>query len=136
MMAEKKVKEAEGNQLVAPTVPAKPVLVAVKTPVMKSQPPDTLLPAATRAADPPAVMAVVPAPQAVVEADTPADVTLEKTSANALLPLKVPVTIRRAIIPTQEEIERMKQGYVETRTGRLPALSTASPMPPLNKFNP
>jgi serine/threonine protein kinase len=136
MMAEKKVKEAEGNQLVAPTVPAKPVLVAVKTPVMKSQPPDTLLPAATRAADPPAVMAVVPAPQAVVEADTPADVTLEKTSANALLPLKVPDTIRRAIIPTQEEIERMKQGYVENRTGRLPALSTASPMPPLNKFNP
>jgi hypothetical protein len=136
MMAEKKVEEAEGKQLVAPTVPAKPVLVAVKTPVMKSQPPDTLLPAATRAADPPAVMAVVPAPQAVVEADTPADVTLEKTSANALLPLKVPDTIRRAIIPTQEEIERMKQGYVENRTGRLPALSTASPMPPLNKFNP
>ena len=77
-----------------------------------------------------------PAPSKTTGMRSAASVTLEKTSANALLPLKVPVTIRRAIIPTQEEIERMKQGYVENRTGRLPALSTASPMPPLNKFNP
>lgn len=136
MMAEKKVEEPEGKHPAAPTVPPKPVLVAVKSSVMKSQTPDALPPAETRATETPAVMVVVPAPQAVLKADKPADVTFEKTSVNAPLPPKVPVTIRRAIVPTQEEIERMKQGHVENRTGRLPAMSTASPMPPQNKFNP
>jgi hypothetical protein len=136
MMAEKKVEEPEGKHPAAPTVPPKPVLVAVKSPVMKSQTPDALPPAETRPTETPAVMVVVPAPQAVLKADKPADVTFEKTSVNAPLPPKVPVTIRRAIVPTQEEIERMKQGHVENRTGRLPAMSTASPMPPQNKFNP
>lgn len=47
-----------------------------------------------------------------------------------------PITIRRAIVPTKEEIDRMKQGHVENRTGQLPALSTASPLPPKRKENP
>ncbi|MBB5033568.1 hypothetical protein [Prosthecobacter vanneervenii] len=44
-------------------------------------------------------------------------------------PEKDPVTIRRAILPSKEEIDRMKQGHVEHRTGQMPAMSTASPMP-------
>lgn len=44
-------------------------------------------------------------------------------------PEKDPVTIRRAILPSKEEIDRMKQGQVEHRTGQLPAMSTASPLP-------
>lgn len=42
---------------------------------------------------------------------------------------KGPITIRRAIVPTKEEIDRMKQGHVENRTGQVPAMSTASPLP-------
>ncbi|MFN0080257.1 MAG: hypothetical protein ACKVY0_27640 [Prosthecobacter sp.] len=51
-------------------------------------------------------------------------------------PEKDPITIRRAIVPTKEEIDRMKQGHVENRTERLPAMSTASPLPPQRKVNP
>lgn len=47
-----------------------------------------------------------------------------------------PITIRRAIVPTKEEIDRMKQGHVENRTGQVPDLSTASPLPPKRKENP
>gem|GEM_PF-2144875 len=47
-----------------------------------------------------------------------------------------PITIRRAIVPSKEEIDRMKQGHVENRTGQMPALSTASPLPPKRKVNP
>jgi len=42
---------------------------------------------------------------------------------------KKPVTIRRAILPTQQELDRMKQGHVENRTGAIPEMSTASPLP-------
>ena len=47
-----------------------------------------------------------------------------------------PITIRRAIVPSKEEIDRMKQGHVENRTGQMPALSTASPLPPKRKVSP
>jgi len=47
-----------------------------------------------------------------------------------------PITIRRAIVPSKEEIDRMKQGHVENRTGQMPALSTASPLPEKRKVNP
>jgi hypothetical protein len=135
-VAEKKVEAPEETKPVPPTVPAKPVVVAVKTPVMKSQPPGVVPPAEAKPTDKSAEMAVVPPTQAVVNADKSADVTLEKPPVTAPLPPKDPVTIRRAIVPTQEEIERMKQGHVENRTGRLPAMSTASPLPPQNKTNP
>ena len=49
---------------------------------------------------------------------------------------KDPITIRRAIVPSKEEIDRMKQGQVENRTGQLPAMSTASPLPPKRKDTP
>jgi hypothetical protein len=135
-VAEKKVEAPEETKSVPPTVPTKPVVVAVKTPVMKSQPPGLVPPAEAKPTDKPAEMAVVPPTQAVVKVDKSADVTLEKPPVTAPLPPKDPVTIRRAIVPTQEEIERMKQGHVENRTGRLPAMSTASPLPPQNKTNP
>lgn len=49
---------------------------------------------------------------------------------------KDPVTIRRAIVPSKEEIDRMKQGHVENRTDKLPAVSTASPLPPQRSIHP
>ncbi|MCB1278234.1 hypothetical protein [Prosthecobacter sp.] len=52
------------------------------------------------------------------------------------VPEKDPITIRRAIVPSKEEIDRMKQGQVENRTGQLPAMSTASPLPPKRKEKP
>lgn len=47
-----------------------------------------------------------------------------------------PVTIRRAILPTKEEIDRMKQGHVQNQTGQLPVMSTASPLPQQRKEKP
>ncbi len=46
---------------------------------------------------------------------------------------KEPVIIRKAILPTAEEIERMKQGLVKRHVGSLPITNTASelPRPPL-----
>lgn len=40
-----------------------------------------------------------------------------------------PVIIRRAILPSQEELDRMKQGHVENRIGTLPEMSSASRLP-------
>ncbi len=40
-----------------------------------------------------------------------------------------PVIIRRAILPSQEELDRMKQGHVENRIETLPEMSSASPLP-------
>ena len=51
-------------------------------------------------------------------------------------PEKAPITIRRAILPSKEEIDRMKQGQVESRTGQMPAISTAAPLPPKRKETP
>lgn len=51
-------------------------------------------------------------------------------------PEKDPITIRRAIVPTKEEIDRMKQGHVQNQTGQIPAVSTASPLPQKNKNKP
>jgi hypothetical protein len=51
-------------------------------------------------------------------------------------PEKDPITIRRAILPTKEEIDRMKQGHVENQTGQLPVMSTASPLPQQRKEQP
>ncbi|MCX6850975.1 MAG: hypothetical protein NTY98_18845 [Verrucomicrobia bacterium] len=51
-------------------------------------------------------------------------------------PEKAPITIRRAILPSKEEIDRMKQGQVESRTGQMPDISTAAPLPPKRKETP
>jgi hypothetical protein len=43
---------------------------------------------------------------------------------------KDPVTIRKALLPTPEELEKMKQGHVQRKVGVLPEHNTASPLPP------
>jgi hypothetical protein len=63
-------------------------------------------------------------------AKAPEKVGASAPAASAVKPVeKDPITIRRAIVPTKEEIDRMKQGHVENRTGQVPAMSTASPLP-------
>lgn len=47
-----------------------------------------------------------------------------------------PIIIRRAIVPTKEEIERMKQGQVQNKTETLPSDSLASPLSVKNKKAP
>jgi hypothetical protein len=41
---------------------------------------------------------------------------------------KDPVTIRKALLPTPEELEKMKQGHVQRQIGQLPDQNTASPL--------
>ncbi len=69
---------------------------------------------------------------------TPASATKSVTPVAPAVrsPEKDPVTIRRAILPTKEEIDRMKQGQVENQTGQMPAMSTASPLPSISKEKP
>lgn len=60
-------------------------------------------------------------------------VNVNTNAPSATVPLvksaeKDPIIIRRAILPTKEEIDRMKQGHVENETGQIPALSTAVPI--------
>ena len=76
-------------------------------------------PVATTASAPPATTN----PQPVVAPVSPA----------ALPAAKAPITIRRAIVPSKEEIDRMKQGQVENRTGQMPDIHTASPLPQKRK---
>ncbi len=75
-----------------------------------------------------AVTAAATTPPAATSPASPA--TAEKQ------PEKAPITIRRAIVPSKEEIDRMKQGQVESRTGAMPDFSTASPLPPKRKDTP
>ncbi|MHB1079761.1 MAG: protein kinase family protein [Prosthecobacter sp.] len=129
------MKEAVPNPSVKPTpavvasvtdVPAPPPIVPV--PVNDVKPVTKLL-----AADAATTTAVVtPAannPPQTVNASAP-PVTAAKQ------PEKAPITIRRAILPSKEEIDRMKQGQVESRTGRMPAISTAASLPPKRKETP
>lgn len=41
---------------------------------------------------------------------------------------KEPVMIRKAILPSKEELERMKQGHVENEVGQLPNMTIAAPL--------
>ncbi|OYW71805.1 MAG: hypothetical protein B7Z37_26695, partial [Verrucomicrobia bacterium 12-59-8] len=136
-----------------PNPPAKPTMqavVAVPNPVsQQSSPPESgakpaVKPEAEKPADTVAANAVTaPAaasPQPVVAPTTPSSpqpVVAPVSPATAgKLPEKAPITIRRAIVPSKEEIDRMKQGQVENRTGQLPVMSTASPLPPKRNETP
>ncbi|MGV3662932.1 MAG: hypothetical protein ACO1TE_22295 [Prosthecobacter sp.] len=99
-----------------------PAVVAVPTP------PEPEKPAGTVAASTSAP-AVTPAP------DRPASPP-EAAPPAVTSPTKDPVTIRRAIVPSKEEIDRMKQGHVENHTDKVPSVSTASPLPPQRRENP
>lgn len=102
------------------TTPAPPVAATVVSRVpappttAPGKPVDTVTASAT--------MPVPPAPDKPVAPPETAPPAVEP-------PTKDPVTIRRAIVPSQEEIDRMKQGHVENHTDKLPAVSTASPLP-------
>ena len=41
---------------------------------------------------------------------------------------KEPVMIRKAILPSKEELERMKQGHVQNEIGQLPNMTIAAPL--------
>ncbi len=106
---------------VPPVVAATPTVAAAPpAPIVQQQPenaPESLVNSvATPAADESSK-----ADQQEVPAATPPEA---KPAA------KDPVTIRRAIVPTKEEIERMKQGHVENRTEKLPSVSSASTLRP------
>lgn len=111
-----------------PTPPAAAPTVVSRVPAPPTPAPEK--PADTVAASASAAMPPLPPtpdkPVAPPETAPPA----------AAPPTKDPVTIRRAIVPSQEEIDRMKQGHVENHTEKLPAVSTASPLPSAARTNP
>jgi serine/threonine protein kinase len=57
------------------------------------------------------------------------DAKLPSAAAPPVKVAKEPLTIRRAILPSPEELDRMKQGHVQNKVGTLPVMSTASQMP-------
>lgn len=65
--------------------------------------------------------------------EAPPDAGGDSKSPPAVAPpvkvVKEPLTIRRAILPSPEELDRMKQGHVQNKVGSLPVMSTASQMP-------
>jgi len=152
---------AQSKPSVSPFDAAKPQSVPVKPPaVVVANPPAKSAPAVVAAVPKPAVeqsvqvhenevkltakpevekpMDKAPATAVVTPAATnpqPAAAPVTPTTA-IKLPEKDPITIRRAIVPSKEEIDRMKQGQVENRTGQLPVMSTASPLPPKRKETP
>lgn len=118
--------------------PAPAMSVAVPNPARQAAtPPSTKPPATnpTRAGDQPAASQ---SSNAVAhQTDKPAPTLQPKPAATAQPPPeKTPITIRRAIVPTKEEIDKMKQGHVENQTGQLPVMSTASPLPLPSKGKP
>lgn len=117
-----KTTEAEGP---APTA-ATPQTTTVVSRVPAPPAPAPEKPTETVAASPVMPTAAPPQPVTPPEAAPPAITP----------PSKDPVTIRRAIVPSKEEIDRMKQGHVENHTDMLPVMSTASPLPPQRSTNP
>ncbi len=102
--------------------PFTPVAVAVPNPVRQMPP---AAPEANGKAEAEKVVFAAASPAAV----EPPPAALVTPTPVVNMPEKAPITIRRAILPTKEEIDRMKQWHVENSTGRLPAVSTASPVP-------
>lgn len=122
-------------------VPAPPAEVASKKPapaalpVVNPPPPVVAKSTDVKVVAKPVEMAVAP-PSVPEKVEKPAAAAPEKAPVVNPPPPKDPITIRRAIVPTKEEIERMKQGHVENSTGRLPTVSAASPLPPTNNKKP
>lgn len=129
------MKEAVPNPTVKPApavaesvtdVPAPPPLVPAQVNEVKTVTKPVAADAATTAA------VVTPA-----ASNTPQTVNASAPPVTAAKqPDKAPITIRRAILPSKEEIDRMKQGQVESSTGQMPAISTAAPLPPKRKETP
>lgn len=118
--------QSKPSSMIASAVPSpdkKPAAPAQDESKPKSQPPAETVGTSEAPSAPPVAAAVKPMPPSPV---SPAEKPVEKD----------PVTIRRAILPTKEEIDRMKQGQVHNQTGQLPAMSTASPLPQQRKEKP
>ena len=128
------LKEAVPNPSVKPTavvVAAEPKVPAAPPSVPTAQANETkpmTKPAAEQPTNPAATVLVTPAATSTQPVVAPV--------SPATLPAKAPITIRRAIVPSKEEIDRMKQGQVENRTGQMPDIHTASPLPPKRKETP
>jgi hypothetical protein len=156
IVAPVKVVEAMKAPVPAPTV--KPVLAVVESaPNKPAKPePEVVASVTVASAPPPGVPAQVnevkpmTKPVAAPSVDsstktavlTPAPASPQPVAAPvspitaAKQPELPPITIRRAILPSKEEIDRMKQGQVENRTGQMPAISTAAPLSPKRKAIP
>ena len=117
--------------------PVKPMTVPVPNPALSQSAPahqDGVKPMTKPAADAGTTTAVVtPAANTPPQTAT-APVVAPATAARQ--PEKEPIIIRRAIVPSKEEIDRMKQGQVESITGQMPTISTAAPLPPKRKDTP
>ena len=96
---------------------SKPVSAPVSKPVEVAEPKSS-----------PAVVASPvlskPAPKTPAESS----MTPPPTTAAPKQPEKEPVMIRKAILPSQEELERMKQGHVQNEVGQLPNVNVAAPL--------
>ncbi|WP_395744161.1 hypothetical protein [Prosthecobacter sp.] len=112
-------------------VPNPAIAVTQDTPAKESE----VKPMAKEAGADAATTAAVVTPAAANPTPAPVTPAIAPPPASKP-PEKDPITIRRAIVPSKEEIDRMKQGQVENRTGQVPAVSTASPLPPKRKPTP
>lgn len=126
-------------RLQVPAAPSPKSAVAISVAVPnpgKTKPLPSTAPATASVPPPAQKPAATPPVKAVVASGAEPPAAVPEKSAAPVVPVpavkpveKDPVTIRRAIVPTKEEIDRMKQGHVENRTGQVPAMSTASPLP-------
>lgn len=124
--------KTEGPAQQAPPTP----VVAVTTPVTAEPQPSS--PPAKTTTPAPVKTPAPTSPPVVATAPKPAPAALEKPAATAPVPVvkpepakqaeKDPVTIRKALLPTPEELEKMKQGHVQRKVGVLPEHNTASPL--------
>ena len=116
--------------VIPPAAPAPAIVATVSDPAPKSS--SEVKPAPDKPMNTAAAIPDVPPPLVIPQPVAPP----VSSAADTKIPERDPVTIRRAIVPSKEEIDRMKQGQVENRTGQLPVMSTASPLPPKRKEKP
>lgn len=113
-----------------PPEPVRPVATATTKPAPA--------PVTVKSSPAPAPTPATPSQPVIASAPNPAPAAADKTAQAAPPPAakpeptkqveKDPVTIRKAILPTPEELEKMKQGHVQRQVGVLPEHNTASPL--------
>ncbi len=127
--------KAEGPKVAGAPSPDEPKKAAV-APAAAVEPPMSKPVSApvskpVEVAEPKSLPAVVASPVLSKPAPkTPAEssMTPPPTTAAPKQPEKEPVMIRKAILPSQEELERMKQGHVQNEVGQLPNVNVAAPL--------
>lgn len=130
----------QNSPLATPSIktegPASPTPQAAQVPTKPQNLENTVKPASEKPK--PVITAAPPlvAPPGSVAANTPAKPSAPEASKPsapaqpepAKAVEKAPVTIRKALLPTPEELEKMKQGQVKRKIGQLPDFNTASPI--------